>query len=292
MASDTHTNLPEDGLEQAVQALEFPHVDRSTAVARTRWHEAHHAFAAGITQRMPEWFRTSAELAWAPHPTTLAEEESHLFSDPGCYIAFHCVGFSDPTFLHFDPTSLFLWLDCLLGGCGSGIPPRRQPTAVEQRLIRFTATEILQVWDAAYRGAHSLAPTVSEVTQHPQSLLKNSQTIPFDLCVGTARGTLNVIVSHDNYQRHLDQLTSPLTRPALPPSPEATSQLGSSCVELVVNLAELKVRTSELMGLQVGDIITTDTLGDDLVSVHVEGKPKFQATVGSLRGHKAIRFAG
>lgn len=292
MAGKRPTNLSQEAVEQAVQELTFPHIDRASALAQTRWQEAHHAFATGITQELSKSFRAPAHLAVATQHAQPPATTTPLSSGNGCSISFRCAGFSDSMYLHFDPASLFVWIDCMLGGCGSGIPPQRQLTPVEQQLMRFAATEILRVWDTAYRGVHSLAPTIIDVSQHPRALPNRIQIIPFDLSVGATRGSLSLVISHDNYTQLLDQLSSSLDRPAAPPSPEAVSRLSTSTVELVVNLAELKVRTSELMGLQVGDIITTDTQGDDLVNVHVEGKPKFQATVGSLKGHKAIRFAG
>jgi flagellar motor switch protein FliM len=63
-------------------------------------------------------------------------------------------------------------------------------------------------------------------------------------------------------------------------------------VEVVVELAETTISTSDLIGLQVGDILGTEQdVGRPLV-VSVEGRPKFHALPGAFKGHKAIQVVG
>ena len=76
-------------------------------------------------------------------------------------------------------------------------------------------------------------------------------------------------------------------------TPETMAQIGSrlqgSLVEMVVQLAETRISTGDLIGLRVGDIITTekDTEQSALL-VSVEGVPKFRAKVGAYKGRKAV----
>jgi flagellar motor switch protein FliM len=66
-------------------------------------------------------------------------------------------------------------------------------------------------------------------------------------------------------------------------------QLDGSQVELIVTLADSRITTSELIGLRVGDIITTDKDIHLPLDVAVEGANKFQATCGAFKGRKAIQ---
>jgi len=289
MDNGTHA---QDGPPQAVETLEFPRVEQASAAAEGLWHDAHQAFAAGISQKLPQWFQNAAGASFTFDESAPTAEELITDRSGGCTIAMRANGLADAMYLRFDQAAQFLWIDCMLGGCGAGIPPHRQLTSLEQQLIRCAATEILGVWNNAYRGPHALTPTISDIVQPRHALPDNLQRVPFELRVGPARGQLSVVVSQGDRARLVERSNSPLNQAGRVPSPEAINRLGTSRVELVVHLAQLTVRTSELMGLQVGDIITTDTHHEDLVSVHVEGKPRFQATVGSLHGHKAIRFAG
>ncbi len=63
----------------------------------------------------------------------------------------------------------------------------------------------------------------------------------------------------------------------------------SATVEVMVELADTKITTAELIGLRVGDIITTNHDVGEPLCVHVAGSPKFLARPGTFKGHKAIR---
>ena len=70
-------------------------------------------------------------------------------------------------------------------------------------------------------------------------------------------------------------------------SPETIRQISetlcSSPVGLSVRLAQTKIGTGELMGLRVGDVITTQKDVHHPVIVSVEGVPKFRAATGGLQ---------
>ena len=61
-------------------------------------------------------------------------------------------------------------------------------------------------------------------------------------------------------------------------------------MEVVVELAETKITTGDLIGLRVGDIITTEKDVNTPIVISVEGLPKFHARAGAFKGRKAIRI--
>ncbi|MBC7354464.1 MAG: FliM/FliN family flagellar motor switch protein, partial [Thermogutta sp.] len=75
-------------------------------------------------------------------------------------------------------------------------------------------------------------------------------------------------------------------------SPDAAERIGralrTSTVQLVVQLARTTITTQDLIGLRVGDIITTKKDIHTPLLVRVEGIPKFLARPGIFKGHKAI----
>ena len=64
----------------------------------------------------------------------------------------------------------------------------------------------------------------------------------------------------------------------------------NALVELRVRLAQARITTGELIGLRVGDIITTEKDVRDSLLVTVEGVPKFRASPGAYKARKAIRI--
>ena len=75
-------------------------------------------------------------------------------------------------------------------------------------------------------------------------------------------------------------------------TPETIQQISravcTSLVQLNVRLAQTQIGTGELIGLRVGDIITTQKDVHSPVIVSVEGIPKFRARPGAFKGHKAV----
>jgi flagellar motor switch protein FliM len=59
---------------------------------------------------------------------------------------------------------------------------------------------------------------------------------------------------------------------------------------LVAQLADTKISTGDLIGLRVGDIITTEKDTNTPILISVEGVPKYHARVGAFKGRKAIRI--
>jgi flagellar motor switch protein FliM len=71
-----------------------------------------------------------------------------------------------------------------------------------------------------------------------------------------------------------------------------SGQLSTAMVEVVVDLADTNISTSDLIGLRVGDIIATEKDVDRPLVVSIEGRPKFHAKAGAFKGHKAIQVLG
>ncbi len=63
-----------------------------------------------------------------------------------------------------------------------------------------------------------------------------------------------------------------------------------SQVEVVVTLAETTIRTADLIGLRVGDIITTEKDVHTPLEVSVQGVPNFTPVLARLRDARRCKF--
>ncbi len=63
-------------------------------------------------------------------------------------------------------------------------------------------------------------------------------------------------------------------------------------VEVVATLARSRITTADLLGLRVGDIVTTEKGVRDPLELAVEGAAKFRASPGAVKGQKAIQIVG
>ena len=119
--------------------------------------------------------------------------------------------------------------------------------------------------------------------------------VSFELTLGDIRGMMNLCIPFNAIERFSGKLTSNSwvgysRGTATAETREAISrQLHEARVELVATLADARITTSELIGLRVGDIITTDKDIRSPLEIAVQGVTKFLAHPGAFKGRKAIQ---
>src|SRR3989304_1558048 len=105
----------------------------------------------------------------------------------------------------------------------------------------------------------------------------------------------NLCITFNSIERISQQLTSNSwvaygkKPPTLQSIQQISSQLTGSVVEVGGGLAETHIATSDLIGLQVGDVITTEKDVHLPLVVSIEGRPKFHAEAGVFKGRKAVQ---
>jgi flagellar motor switch protein FliM len=122
--------------------------------------------------------------------------------------------------------------------------------------------------------------------------------ISFELTIGDIRGMMNLCIPYNSIERIGGKLSanSWVVYGRRQATPESVEKLGrticSSLVDVNVQLARTRIGMGELIGLRVGDIITTEKDVNNPVVVAVQGVAKFQARLGSFKGHKAVSIEG
>lgn len=205
--------------------------------------------------------------------------------------------------LDLNPSILYPIIDRLLGGKNAGPLARRPLTEIELLLVsRITAIfseELRQAWAKVVE----LEFVVERVESNPQTVQVVAPSevvvlISFELALGEVRGMMNLCIPFNTIKPLSGKLTaSPWDSysrgGATPASIETVAQrLEGSRVELVVTLAESTLSTADLIGLRVGDVITTDKDVHSPLRVEIQGIEKFGASPGTFKGKKAIQVLG
>jgi flagellar motor switch protein FliM len=119
--------------------------------------------------------------------------------------------------------------------------------------------------------------------------------ISFELTIGSVRGMMNLCIPFNSIERIGNKLSAnswvaiskrPVSRESIQ---RLSDQIGHAVVELIVDLADTQISTADLIGLRVGDIVTTEKDVKAPLVLRVEGEPKFHTSVGAFKGRKAIR---
>jgi flagellar motor switch protein FliM len=222
--------------------------------------------------------------------------------NPTCFNLLRAEPLEGNLILDINPSILYPIIDRLLGGGKDAGPVSRRPlTEIEVRLVGRITNLFLQELKHAWEGVLPLKLAVERVESNPQlvQIVPPNEVvvlISFELTLGELRGMINLCIPFNAIERVSSRIAANSwvtygKTTATPQTRTAVSQrLDGAHVELVVTLAETKITTSDLIGLRVGDIITTEKDVHQPLDVAVQGTTKFQANIGAFKGCKAIRI--
>jgi flagellar motor switch protein FliM len=202
---------------------------------------------------------------------------------------------------------LFPIIDRLLGGGREPSPILRRPlTEIELRLAARVTSLFLEQLRRAWSDVVPLRLSVERVESDPHSVgwVKSAETHQeptcvvnrFEIILGQHHGALNLYIPTTSLE--------PIRQPLLAgrsndtesgsgfEAPHFLHPNRSAAVELVAQLAETKLAATDLVNLQIGDIIATDHETSTPIIVTLNGAPKFHAHLGAYKGRKAVQIEG
>jgi flagellar motor switch protein FliM len=222
--------------------------------------------------------------------------------NPTCFNLLRAEPLEGNLILDINPAILYPIIDRLLGGGKDSGPISRRPlTEIELRLVGRITGLFLHELKHAWEGVLPLKLSVERVESNPQlvQIVPPNEVvvlISFELSLGELRGMINLCIPFNAIERVSSRIAanSWVTYGKTSSTPQTKAALGrrldAAQVELIVTLAESKITTADLIGLRVGDIITTDKDIHQPLDVAVQGVPKFQASAGAFKGSKAVRI--
>ena len=147
--------------------------------------------------------------------------------------------------------------------------PGRPLTEIEIRLVGRITDVFISELQHAWENVLALNMEVVRVESNPQlvQIVPPNEVvvlISFELSLGEVRGMMNLCIPFNAIERISTRLSannwvSYGKKTATPENIKRISgQLSTAMVEVVVDLAETNISTSDLIGLRVGDIIATE----------------------------------
>lgn len=255
-------------------------------------------FAAGLSAML----RSMVEVKLTSVDQLTYSEFVFSLENPTCFNLLKAEPLEGNLILDINPSILYPIIDRLLGGGREvALMARRPLTEIELRIVSRITGLFLEELHRAWENVLDLNLQVVRVESNPQlvQIVPPNEVvvvISFELTLGEIRGMVNLCIPYNSIERISGKLSanSWVAWGRKAATPESARQIGQalrgSLVSLHVCLAKTRISTGELIGLRVGDIITTEKDIHRPLLVTVEGVPKFRAHPGHLKGHKAIRI--
>ena len=264
----------------------------------------HEGFGRNFGAALSALLRSIVEVKLTSVDQLTYSEFVFSLENPTCFNLLKAEPLEGNLILDINPSILYPIIDRLLGGGREGGPLARRPlTEIEMRLVSRITGLFLDELRHAWENVLELQLEVVQVESNPQlvQIVPPNEVvvlISFELTIGDIRGMMNLCIPYNSIERIGSKLSANSwvaygRRQATPESIQQISQtLYTSLVAMEVQLARTRIGTGDLIGLRVGDIITTQKDVHSPLMVSVEGIPKFRARPGAFKGHKAIVIEG
>lgn len=297
----TNSNKP-TAPRQRIVAYDFKRPERVGKEQMRALQSLHEGFARKFGASLSALLRTIAESKLISVDQLTYSEFVYSLEIPTCFNLLRPLPLEGNWILDISPSILYPMIDRMLGGNpDSDSQPKRPLSEIELRLTGRVTSVFLRDLASAWENAVTLDIQVERVENNPQLV----QIVPpnevvilvsLELVVGRSRGTVNLCIPFNTIERIGTKLTSKnwISYAHSRSNQQSTTLMESlidrSEVEVVVDLAQSSIRATELLNLQVGDIITTEKSCNSPLHVSVGGVEKFHARPGAFKGKKAVEI--
>jgi flagellar motor switch protein FliM len=286
---------------EKVSTYDFKRPERVGKEQMRALQTLHEGFGRNFGAALSGLLRSIVEVKLTSVDQLTYSEFVFSLENPTCFNLIKAEPLEGNLILDINPSILYPIIDRLLGGGRETGPTSRRPlTEIELRLVSRITRLFLEEMRRAWENVMTLDLVVERVESNPQlvQIVPPNEVvvlISFELSISEARGMMNLCIPFNSIERignkvSADSWVSYARKPASPESMQRINdRLKGSVAEVVATLAETKITTGDLLGLRVGDIITTEKDVHEPLTVTIEGYPKFAASPGAYKGHKAIR---
>ncbi len=262
--------------------------------------DLHLGFARQFAASLSTLARSPIELKLLGVDQLSVREFLGRLDNPTCLSLLRAEPLAEPWIVDIQPAVFYPIIDGMLGGGeATSVTTRRVPSEIELRLARRIGEILCEKLRDAWSKVADLRPRLLRIESRPRAVRAASPddaatVVRFGVSLGQRRGMMRFCLPARTLEPIRDRLSAAGVDPPAGqlPLPESAQRIGrqvcGSQTEVGVWLAESTIRAKDLMGLRVGDIITTANDIHGPVVVAVAGVPKFHARPGTVRGRKAV----
>lgn len=300
---NTREKQADDTSLQQISVYDFKRPERVSKEQMRAFQALHEGFSREFGAALSGMLRTIVEVKLISVDQLTYSEFVFSLENPTCFNLMKADALDGYLILDLNPSIIFPIVDRLLGGgrAPSQNVPRRPLTEIELRLVSRITDLTISGLKNAWSNICDLRLSVTQVESNPQlvQIVPPNEVIvliSFEITMGEMRGIMNLCIPFNTIEPLAGKLSSNTWSNYTQKQADKRQTLNletgvaSAGVEMVVYLAETKLTAAELTNLEVGDVIMTEKDHHQPMQVCIEGRPKFDAYPGMLKGHKAIRI--
>ena len=203
--------------------------------------------------------------------------------------------------IEINPSIAFPMLDRLLGGKGEPFDASREFSDIELSLFETILRVMMSTLKEAWGPVMEIYPTVESKESSPNVVQIVAQNeivvmVVMEIIIGHSSGMMNICYPVISLEPILPKLASRdlmLNETSSKKSRNTELQvlLGGAKVNVEANLGNAELTMSDVLDLQIGDVVRLSSAADDIVTVSIDGKERFRGEIGLRRFRKSIQVS-
>lgn len=285
-----------------VTAYDFKRPERVGKDQMRAMQSLHEGLARNFGASISGMLRTMIEVKLLSVDQLTYSEFIFSLDNPSCFNVLKPDPLDGSWILDIAPSLSYAIIDRMLGGEPNPSDSIRRPlTEIENRLIGRVVAQFLKQLTTAWENIVDLELSVDSVESNPQLV----QIVPpnevvilvgFEVLLGKNRGMLNLCIPFNTIENYNSKLSRNgwvgygKGKPTSETRGKITGSVDAAPVDVVVTLARSRIRTSDLLDLSIGDVITTEKESQHPLELSIQDVPKFYTRPGAFKGKKAVQI--
>jgi len=290
-------------LEERVEVREydFKRPERVSKEQMRALETLHDSFARSYGALLSGFLRTIMEVKVANIEQMTFSEFTHNLPNPTCFNLLSCEPLEGNICMEISPLIIYPVIDRLLGGSNADLfIPQRPLTAIELRLVSKIIDRGMRALEEAWSSILSLKFKLEETESNPvlvQIVPPNEVVVVvgFELKMGGRAGTMSLCIPYNVIEPVIDKLSNQTwsaykrNRKDDQLRHRLAGHLETAKVTVSSVLADTTIKLSDLMNLNVGDVVLTNKPASGPLTLVIEGKRKYIGQMGQFKGNRAFK---
>ena len=287
--------------QQEIRTYDFKRPERVSKDQMLAFTGLHERFARNFGAALSGYLRTIIEVSVRSTEQLTYSEFTLSLPVPTSFSLLSVAPLEGEICLELSPLIVYPIIDRMLGGSNAELYiPQRPLTQIEQRLSNRIIERALQSLAEAWSNIAEVSFQVMQSESNPQLVQVVAPNevvivISFEIKMGNRSGSMSLCIPFNVIEPVMSRLTSEdwFSLKKKSDKDQSGASLRENISEATMNmrafLAQTTIKVSELLALEVGDVIKTRKEATDELIMQVEGKSKFAGRIGQFRGNRALK---
>lgn len=295
------TKEPINTEKKSVNLYDFKHPDRISKDQLRALKTIHTNFAKAFGTYLSTKLRTTVDINVLSVDQLTYTEFTTMMASPTCIYIVELEQDNGSIIIEFATELVFYAIDRLLGGLGEAMDEIREITIIEESVLKKIVQKAIIQLDEAWQQVATLGFRLTSFETNPQFVQiapasEPSIVISFSVKINNFNSIITLcfpyfvlepIIQKLNIQ---DWISSKQKGKILGNSSLIENQLKSTPIELVARMDSTPVKFSDIMNLEIGDVLLFDRKTNMKFEILLAGKPKFLTRPGIAGDFRACKI--